>query len=415
MTMDIPADAEKYKQLLIEKFPHERAGIENLFKELQRIDIAMQTGIEFMQGNYLKGIWRSITSPAALWTMIKYRNSSTTSLVNDFLKDRALIIVFTALINFLGEGNDSVSGIIFAAMWNSYHSRGYYYFEGGSQSVSKALADVVMENGGEISLSTRAVKIIIENGRAKAVRAENLRTKEVREYTCRYVVSNANAPDTFFKLVGEENLPADYVSRLKSMEIGPSTFCVYMGVKKDYANYYPEHVHGIMVYDFIDEADNVKAVKEGDITKISFGIANYTVLNPDSAPKGKNTICMVCVMPYNTNDGWKLNGGYDKYTKYKKEIGIKFAKRAERFLPGLTSNIEVMEVGTPVTNRNYTSNPNGTIFGWANTPAQSLTNRLPQDTPIDNLYLAGAWTLPCGGQSAVLISGCLAAGMILND
>jgi prolycopene isomerase len=275
--------------------------------------------------------------------------------------------------------------------------------------------DVINENKGEILLSTRATKIIIENGRAVAVRAENVRTKEVKEYKCNYVVSNANAPDTFFKMIGEENLPADYVDKLKKMEIGPSTFVVYLGVKKDYTKFYPEHVHGIMVNDFMEEADNIKAVKEGDITKISFGIANYTVLNPNSAPKGKNTICMVCLMLYDTNDGWKLSEGYDKYTKYKNEIGKKFAKRAERFLPGLTSNIEVMEVGTPITNRNYTLNPKGTIFGWANTPAQTIMNRLQQKTPIKNLFLAGAWTVPCGGQSAVLISGSIAAGLILND
>ncbi len=415
LTMDIPADALEYKNELIKRFPHEKQGIENLFATMDRIETALSVGMEFLRGNYLKGIWGVFTNPLAFYTLMKYNDASAARLINDFLKDKSLINVFATLIGFLGEGTDEISALIYAAMWNSYHKGGYYYFEGGSQSVTDALVKVIKENNGEIFLSTRAVKIIIENGRAVAVKAEDVRTKETKEYRCSYVVSNANAPDTFFKLVGEENLPADYVERLKSMSIGPSTFVVYMGVKKDYTKYYPEHVHGIMVSDFSDEADNVKAVKEGDVSRLSFGIANYTVLNPDSAPKGKNTICMVCVMPWNVHDEWKLKEGYDKYTALKKEMAMKLVKRAERLLPGLASNIEVMEVGTPVTNRNYTSNPNGTIFGWANSPEQSMMNRLPNNTPIKNLFLAGAWTLPCGGQSAVMISGNMAAGMILND
>jgi len=62
----------------------------------------------------------------------------------------------------------------------------------------------------------------------------------------------------------------------------------------------------------------------------------------------------------------------------------------------------------------YSLNPRGTIFGWNNTPEQSMMNRLPQETPIDNLYLAGAWTFPGGGQSAVLVSGLGAAKLILH-
>jgi phytoene dehydrogenase-like protein len=87
----------------------------------------------------------------------------------------------------------------------------------------------------------------------------------------------------------------------------------------------------------------------------------------------------------------------------------------EPYLPGISSNIEVMEVATPRTNERFTLNPKGSLFGWANTVDQSMWNRLPQKTPIKNLYLAGAWTLPCGGQSVVLMSGYMAANMILDE
>ena len=43
-----------------------------------------------------------------------------------------------------------------------------------------------------------------------------------------------------------------------------------------------------------------------------------------------------------------------------------------------------------------------------------MMKRLPQETPIDNLYLAGAWTFPGGKQSSVLVSGLGTADMILK-
>jgi len=83
-------------------------------------------------------------------------------------------------------------------------------------------------------------------------------------------------------------------------------------------------------------------------------------------------------------------------------------------LPDLSQHLEVFEVGSPRTMEHYTLNPGGTIFGWDNTLDQSLMKRLKQETPIKNLYLAGAWTFPAGGQSAVLVSGIMAADKILK-
>jgi len=43
-----------------------------------------------------------------------------------------------------------------------------------------------------------------------------------------------------------------------------------------------------------------------------------------------------------------------------------------------------------------------------------MLKRLPQETPIKNIYLAGAWTFPGGGQSAVLMSGAETSKKILD-
>jgi len=119
-------------------------------------------------------------------------------------------------------------------------------------------------------------------------------------------------------------------------------------------------------------------------------------------------------MPYDWHNGWEYNDKA-KYEALKKETAMKLVKRAEKILPDLTKYIEVMEIFTPKTLEAYTLNYKGAILGWDNDVDQVMMNRLPQETAIPNVFLAGAWTFPSGGQSTVLVSGMMAADKILGD
>ncbi len=406
----VPADADAYKKILIEKFPKEKEGIENFFATMDRISEAMSAGILLSHGEYGAGLWKMISHPRNLGTMMYYFNSTMAELLNEFFKDKLLIAAMTALTGMLGDGPDNISGLIFSVMWNSYHKGGYNYFEGGSQAVATALENVIKENGGEIMLSTLVTKIIVENGTAVGVE-----TKDGKTISCRYVVSNANAMDTFLKLVGEDRLDKDFIDELKNMEVGAATFNLYLGVKKDYSNLFAGTSHQIIVNEFDDYTKIFQPMKDGDIEKVQFGIANYSNVEPNIAPKGKNVISVVTLMPYDWNNGWNESLGPEAYNKLKNEVAQKLIKRIEKILPGLSSNIEVLEVATPRTNEHFTLNYRGSIYGWSNSVEQSMMSRLPQKTPIKNLYLAGAWTFPAGGQSAVLVSGYTAAETITAD
>ena len=410
----VPADPEKYRQLLIDRYPKDKESIDNFYKATKNMDAVVYAGLFFMKGEYMTGIWECLKNITSFGTFIRHRNSTTSEFLRDYIKNEELLGFMAILTGMLGDSLDNVSGLMFAGMWNGYHRGGYYNFEGGSQSITDALENNIRNNHGEILLSTLVTKIIIEDGMAVGVTTMDERTKEKKEFRSRYVISNANAPDTFFKLVGEKNLPKDYTENLKKMKIGPSSFLVYLGVNKDYSDYYPGNTHEIMINYSVDAKENYEAWQTGDISKIPFGVANYSKINPNAAPKGKNTLVITSIMSYDCYNNWMKNEPYEKYKALKTELAKTLIKRIEPYLPGISSHIEVMEVATPRTNERYTLNPKGSLFGWANTVEQSMWNRLPQKTPIKNLYLAGAWTLPCGGQSVVLVSGYMAANMILE-
>ena len=63
----------------------------------------------------------------------------------------------------------------------------------------------------------------------------------------------------------------------------------------------------------------------------------------------------------------------------------------------------------------YSLNPGGAVYGYANLPSTHTIFRPQQRTPIPGLYLAGAWTFPGPGFGGAMTSGYMAASLILAD
>ena len=79
----------------------------------------------------------------------------------------------------------------------------------------------------------------------------------------------------------------------------------------------------------------------------------------------------------------------------------------ERF-PGITSDIEMVNVATPMTFERYTGNWKGSFEGWLITPENSNTIMKPisQTLPgLRNFYMCGQWVEPGGGLPTGLMSG----------
>jgi prolycopene isomerase len=83
-------------------------------------------------------------------------------------------------------------------------------------------------------------------------------------------------------------------------------------------------------------------------------------------------------------------------------------------LPGLRQYIEVVEIATPRTMERFALSPEGAIYGFSQSVSQSGFNRLGQQTKINGLFLAGAWTRPGAGAQACFFSGLDAADLVLE-
>lgn len=406
--IDIPSDLDEYKGMLTEMFPAQADGIAALVQDMRETTLVLDAVTRMQKDFDLADLWIVLSNPQAAINLLRYLGLDLAQMLAEFIDDPELIGIWSQMVTYVGAGPSDLQALFFNVMWSSYHLTGFYYLEGGSQSISDALAEVIRENGGDIKLNTLATKIVIEDGVATQVQ-----TKNDACLNTRYVVSNANAPDTLLNMVGEQYLPTDYVTKLNNMEIGVATLQVFLGVDHDYTDLFPG-THEIMVNESYDMDLNFEYMNTGMIDLAPYIITNYTASDPTMSPPGKNTISLTTYMPFDLSDTWQWDQGYDDYIDFKEEVAQVLIERAEEYLPGLSQHIEILEVGSPVTNYAYSLNPRGTIFGWSNIPEQGTLRRLAQQTPIDNLILAGAWTFPGGGQSAVINSGILAADMILK-
>ena len=402
-TWDIPADPDAYQKFLREKFPAEAKGIDALFAEMRDLHRILREVIQ----SQATGAAPNVTS-ADLTKLQGYTSKTLMEVLDLYIKDPKLVAVWTQLSGFAGAEPKAVSAVFFIAMWSSYYLGGYHYFKGGSEALAEALAAATRDNGGAIRTGSLVTEIVVAGGLAKQVR-----TADGGCYDASYVISNASAPTTVHDLVGDDKFPADYVAKLKAMKVGLSAFVVYLGVDRDYSQQF-KGAHEIMVGTGYDTSAPFKAIHDCAPDKLPYTIVNTTLVDPETAPAGKNVIILTSQLAYECNDEWQWDKSRAGYKAYKEQLAQAFIKRAETFLPDLSKHVEVMEVATPLTIKGYTLNPRGSIFGWDNTPGQSTLSRLAQQTPISNLYLAGAWTFPGGGQSAVIISGTIAAQAILG-
>jgi phytoene desaturase len=102
------------------------------------------------------------------------------------------------------------------------------------------------------------------------------------------------------------------------------------------------------------------------------------------------------------------------YDREKERVAREFLSRVERFYPGLSSQVEVVDIATPYTTWRYTLNRKGAWGAWLMT-SDIIKQRIERKLPgLKNFYLAGQWVM-CGGVPPSLFSGRHAIQLMCHD
>ncbi len=380
-------------------FPQEKEGIAGLFDDMKGL------ASDINKYSQAQGKLNMGTFPKDFPFLFKSFNKTWGQLVDMRLTDPKLKALVSWLWGYYGLPPSKLSCFYYALPTIGYLTEGGYYPKGRSQAISRALAKFIEDRGGKVKLGTRVETIVTKDHAAVGVR-----TNSGQVYGGRVVVSNANAPDTFHRMMPDEtDFLKEFLTRMDKYAVSFSIYQVFLGLKRDLVREAGLTDSEIAIETGYDPEQDFLDMAKADAETCGYGLTLYDNVFQGYSPSGKNTVTITVGQSY---DYWAkyeadyLKGNKTAYRADKERQADILIERAEKkLLPGLRQAIEVREVGTPLTNLRYTGNYRGAVYGWDQTLDNSGPSRMPHKTPIKNLYLAGAWTSPGGGYGAVIPSG----------
>jgi len=324
-----------------------------------------------------------------LWLLGKYRKTSLQDFASRF-SDPFLREAFSQFS--LGLPDFPVLGFILTLAWMHNHDAGYPI--GGSLEFSQAIERRYLGLGGEIHYKSRVNKILVEacleQGRRND-RAVGVRLADNSEQRADVVISAADGHATIFDMLEGKYINDEIHAYYERLPIFQPVIQVSLGVARDLSN----EPH--MVTYSLDRPITIAGEARQEL-----GVKHFCY-DPTLAPAGKSVVEVMFTSNY---EYWKpLHEERERYEAEKQQIALTVMAQLEKRLPGLTDQIEVVDVATPMTYENYTGNWQGSMEGWLIT-TKTMTMRMSKTLPgLQNFYMAGQWVEPGGGVPTAAMSG----------
>jgi phytoene desaturase len=317
-----------------------------------------------------------------------------------YFSDDVLKICFTFQAKYIGMSPWEAPGL-FSILSFIEHGGGVFHIHGGLNELSKSMAKVVEECGGNIHLSMRVKKIIIENNVCKGVILE-----DGTEERADYVIINADFAQAMKNLVASDNRKKYNDKKLAGMKYSCSTFMLYLGLDKVYENL---NHHNIFFAN--DYKHNVAEIVSNAIIPEdpSFYVHNPSVIDDSLAPHGKSSV-YVLVPIGNTSGG--INWEENKET-FKEKILNLLESKAD--MKDIRDHLEEIRIITPDDWLNKMDIYLGATFNLGHNMGQLLYFRPHNEfEEFSNCYLVGGGTHPGSGLPTIFESGRISSELILK-
>lgn len=392
--LEIPLQAgeEAFTAGLTEHFPQEKDNLLALIRLCKVLAEEAMLAEELLE----QGKSSRVSPAQVLGNLFRYRRTTLTEALDEFLHDAHLKSACAALWPYLGLPPSQLSFLYWASMMAGYIYEGGYYCRGSFQTYADQLATAVANQGGEVLLNASVRRICIEQGKVSGIMLENgqLIRAEV-------VVSNIDIRQTAELLVGREHLPQDCCENLAKLTPSLSIFANYIATDLPLNEH--THSHESFFYDSFDHETAYALTKMGQSNWFSATLPCFS--DPSLAPKGQHILLLTTLCPFQIGLSWR---------QAKQEFQQRLLEKAERHFPGLNEHLLLVEAGSPRTLERYTLNQQGAAYGFAPSPEQIGPNRPGVRGALPGLYHAGHWTRPGGGIAGVSVSAQLAAQAILD-
>ena len=313
--------------------------------------------------------------------------------------------VQTTMGEFAGRFHDPVIGDALAQMWYPdlsmvcmlytfawLHARNAGYPIGGSLPMSRALEQRYLDLGGEIHYHSRVEQVLVE-----ADRAVGVRLADGSEHRADRVISAADGHSTIFKMLGGRYADAETRAPFEKWPTFPALLFVGVGVNRSFADE-PRTVSG-----FSFALRKPAEIADAMVERLPVHVYNQ---DPTLAPPGKTSLVVMLPSSY---DYWQaLASDRAAYDEKKDQVARTVVTLLDQRFPGLSGQVEMVDVATPLTWERYTGNWKGSFEGWQLTPQNANTMMQPMRKTLpglQNFYMCGQWVEPGGGLPTGVMSG----------
>jgi phytoene dehydrogenase-like protein len=265
---------------------------------------------------------------------------------------------------------------------------------GGAGAISQSIEKYYLKLGGKIHYSSPVEKIMVEHDTAVGVRLA-----DGSEHRADIIISNADGRKTIFTM-----LDGKYINELVRGYTAPRSdetpfgLDVFLGVNRDLAT---EPSSMVLLVD--------PPVTIGNHTYESIEAQFYSS-HTGMAPAQKGTIKVELPVSYRH---WKqlYTENPENYKQEKQKVADQIIEILERHLPGIRTQVEVVDVATLLTWERYM----GGTQGWFNFPnrtfkfsmKENLTDKNFSTTlpGLSNFYFVGVWATAMGSLPHNALSG----------
>lgn len=254
------------------------------------------------------------------------------------------------------------------------------YPTGGSLEFARAIERRYLGLGGQIHYQSPVAKILVENDRAVGVRLA-----DGTEHRADAVISAADGHATIFDMLEGKYVSDKVRGYYEELPIFAPIVQVSLGVGRDLSGEPHSTVY---------QLDRPVTIAGEARERIS--IRHYCY-DPTMAPAGKSVIETMFPSSY---DYWsKLYGDPEHYEAEKQDIAVKVIDHLERHYPGISHQVEAVDVATPMTYERYTGNWQGSMEGWLpTTKTMKMRGGMDKTLPgLESFYMVGQWVEPGGG------------------
>jgi phytoene dehydrogenase-like protein len=400
-------------EFLKEIFPEDAAGLDRYWRGYLRFTRLMTLGRALAKAQGLRKLALNLKLYWALLPFLPKLKWSAKQLMDHYFKSEKLQCVFISILaDFFTPPSQFIGLGVFALNYETFYERRIprslakdadqiylYNVLGGISTLVDALVEKIERHGGRVHTNRAVNRIAVEGNRVAGVIDQHgqLIAADV-------VVASGGAKETFTRLLGSEQLPAEFLQQVNEIALMDSVFMVHLGVDMDPSPF----VHGVCTYFYgtYDIEGGIEEARQGLYHEGEKGLVVHipSLHTPSMAPEGQHAVTIYTICPDTLKDG--------SWESRKETYADKLVAYAEVHIPGLAAHTRQRVILTPDDFRRRTHLDHHAFGGVA--PIMGKTG-IPHKAPLQGLWFVGAQSQSGGGISNVVPAAFRTAQAILEE